>query len=128
MRWADNALHSDFIHTSDGMPVFIEYADNYLDLRERFATVVKKFKEAAAIETQEKITMVIDRGIFGIEVFQAVKSDPTLELISWEKGYVAGDFDIEKCDGQFEFLGPAITRMIYVFANLHIWMVSGRET
>ncbi len=106
MRWADKALHSDFIHTSDGMPVFIEYADNYLDLRERFAGVVKNFREAAAIETDRKITMVIDRGIFGIEVFQAVKRDPTLELISWEKGYLAGDFDMGKCNGQFEFTRP----------------------
>jgi hypothetical protein len=49
IRWADKALHSDYIHTSEGMPVFVEYADNYQDLRERFPAVnYEKLRGAVA--------------------------------------------------------------------------------
>jgi hypothetical protein len=35
------------------------------------------------------LTWVVDRAIFGQEVFAAVLADPALHLITWEKGYVA---------------------------------------
>ncbi|MBN1600009.1 MAG: hypothetical protein JW915_00300 [Chitinispirillaceae bacterium] len=28
-RWADKTLHSDFIHTKEGMPVYMYHSDNY---------------------------------------------------------------------------------------------------
>jgi hypothetical protein len=103
IRWADKALHNDYIHTRDGMPVFVEYADNYHDLRERFSGVIEKFRLTTAIDPQKKITIAIDRGIYSIDIFQSVKQNPTLELVSWEKGFMAGAFDQSKCDGHFEF-------------------------
>ena len=33
------------------------------------------------------LTFIVDRGIFGKEVFEKVLADPALHLITWEKGY-----------------------------------------
>jgi hypothetical protein len=41
IRWADKALHSDFIHTVAGEPLYFETTDNFADLRQRFFAVVK---------------------------------------------------------------------------------------
>jgi len=43
IRFADKALHMDFIHTSDGYPVYSEPTDNYEDLRSRFGQRNREF-------------------------------------------------------------------------------------
>jgi len=103
IRWADKALHSDFIHTSEGMPVYLESCDNYRDLRERFFMVVSNFRQVVKIDPQRKITITIDRGIYSLETFQQVQKESGLELISWEKGFKAGEFDSAKCNGSFHY-------------------------
>ncbi len=35
------------------------------------------------------LTMIVDRGIDGDEVFERVLADPYLQLITWENGFVA---------------------------------------
>lgn len=35
------------------------------------------------------LTMVLDRGIYGEDVFERVIQDPYLHLITWQKGFVA---------------------------------------
>ncbi|HEX2956244.1 MAG TPA: hypothetical protein VHO70_05415 [Chitinispirillaceae bacterium] len=118
IRWADKALHSDFIHTVEGMPVYMHHADNYHDLRERFFPVVTDFRQTIALPEKKKITIIIDRGIYSIEIFQKVKNDPDLELISWEKGYEAGEYDSEKSDGQFcysRLRNHATDKQLYTF-------------
>jgi len=121
IRWADKALHSDFIHTVEGMPVYIQYADNYQDLRERFFPIITDFRRVVTLPEEKKITIIIDRGIYSLETFQRVKNDPTLELISWEKGFESGQYDSEKCDGQFCFSrlrNHAIDHRLYSFAYM----------
>jgi hypothetical protein len=106
IRWADKALHSDFIHTSEGMPVYMESCDNYLDLRERFFMVVSNFRQVVKISPEKKITITIDRGIYGLETFQQVQKKSALELISWEKGFKTGEFDRAECNGTFHYSRP----------------------
>lgn len=121
IRWADKALHSDFIHTVEGMPVYMHHADNYQDLRERFFPIIAKFRQTVALRAEKKITIIIDRGIYSIETFQSVKKDSNLELISWEKGYKAGEYDSEKCDGQFcysRLRNHATDKRLYTFAYM----------
>jgi transposase len=101
IRWADKALHCDYVHTSHGMPVFVEYADNFHDLRERFESVVASFRKTVGMAPGEKLTVAMDRGVYGIEVFQRVQRDPAMDLVSWEKGFVGGEFDPSKCAGEF---------------------------
>lgn len=123
IRWADKALHSDFIHTVDGMPVYLQHTDNYKDLRERFFPVITEFRQTVEMPKQKRITIIIDRGIYSIETFRQVKNDPTLELISWEKGYNRGQYDSEKCDGTFCFSrlrNNATDQRLYSFAYMDI--------
>jgi len=89
IRWADKAVHSDFIHTVAGEPVYFETTDNFADVRQRFFTVVKHCREVMGWAADRVLSFVVDRAIFGQEVFEQVLADPTLHLITWEKGYEA---------------------------------------
>ena len=87
IRWADKAMHSDFIHTVLGEPLYFETTDNFADLRQRFFEVVKHCRQAMKWPAERVLTFIVDRGIFGKEVFEKVLADPALHLITWEKGY-----------------------------------------
>lgn len=89
IRWADKALHSDFIHTAAGQPLYFETTDNFAGLRERFFGVVERCRQGLAWPAERVLTWVVDRAIFGKEVFEKVLADPALPLITWEKGYAA---------------------------------------
>ena len=125
IRWADKALHCDYLHTAEGMPVYVEYADNYLDLRQRFSTVIDHFRHTVGIGERQVLTVVMDRGIYGLEVFESVKANTLLELITWEKGFVAKVFDESACSGSFELARPrnnATDVRLYRFAYIdEVW-------
>ena len=87
IRWADKALHSDFIHTVLGEPLYFETTDNFADLRQRFFEVIQHGRQALKWPAERVLTFIVDRGIFGKEVFEKVLADPALHLITWEKGY-----------------------------------------
>ncbi|MEK6572873.1 MAG: hypothetical protein AABZ58_00970, partial [Chloroflexota bacterium] len=89
IRWADKAMHSDFIHTAEGQPLYFETTDNFADLRERFFAVVERCRKELEWPAERVLTWVVDRAIFGKEVFEKVLADPALHLITWEKGYEA---------------------------------------
>ena len=89
IRWVDKAMHSDFIHTAQGQPLYFETTDNFADLRERFFAVVERCRRVLAWPAERVLTWVVDRGIFGKEVFSKVLANPVLHLITWEKGYEA---------------------------------------
>lgn len=106
IRWADKAIHSDFVHTSQGHPIYFECTDNFEDLRARFRPLVQRMRISLDWNPQRVLTMVVDRGIFGAEVFAEVINDPALHLITWQKGYqaqawppgpVSGSFGLERC-------------------------------
>jgi hypothetical protein len=87
IRWADKAMHSDFIHTVLGEPLYFETTDNFADLRQRFFEVVKHCRGAMNWPQERVLSFIVDRGIFGKEVFEKVVADPALHLVTWEKGY-----------------------------------------
>ncbi len=89
IRLADKALHSDFAHTVAGQPLYFETTDNFADLRRRFFGVVERCRRGLGWPAERCLTWVVDRGIFGAEVFEKVLADPALHLITWEKGYEA---------------------------------------
>jgi transposase len=101
LRWADKVLHSDFFHTAAGQPVYLECADNYQDMRERFAAVLPRFRQALGLPADAVVTCVIDRGIFGHEVFAKALAASDYHLITWEKNFKAGPWDPQKCSGQY---------------------------
>jgi len=47
------------------------------------------------------LTLVIDRGVFGLDFLSNIQADPALHLITWEKGYqAAGSWPAEKVSGR----------------------------
>ena len=95
IRWADKAMHSDFIHTAEGQPLYFETTDNFADLRERFFEVVEQCRQELEWPAERVLTWVVDRAIFGKEVFEKVLANPALHLITWEKGYEAQSWSPE---------------------------------
>ena len=92
IRWADKALHSDFIHTAAGEPLYFETTDNFADLRQRFFDVVRRCRQVMKWPADRVLTFVVDRAIFGQEVFEKVLADAALHLITWQKGYQRQDW------------------------------------
>jgi hypothetical protein len=92
IRWADKAMHSDFIHTVAGEPLYFETTDNFADVRQRFFDVVKRCRQVIKWPAQRVLSFIVDRAIFGQEVFETVLADPALHLITWEKGYPRQDW------------------------------------
>lgn len=101
IRWADKVLHSDFFHTATGQPVYLECADNYQDMRERFAALLPRFRQALGLPAEAVVTCIIDRGIFSHDVFAKALEAPDYHLITWEKNFKAGPWDPKKCSGQY---------------------------
>lgn len=100
IRLADKALHSDFVHTVRGEPIYFETTDNFEDLRQRFFGVIARCRRVHQWPAERVLTVVVDRGIFGAEVFEKVLADPRLHLITWQKGYVAQSWDPKAVQGQ----------------------------
>ena len=101
IRWADKVLHSDFFHTAAGDPVYLECADNYQDMRERFAALLPRLRQDLGLPAEAVLTCVIDRGIFSQEVFAQAVAAPDYHLITWEKNYRTGQWDPQKRAGQY---------------------------
>lgn len=101
IRWADKVLHSDFFHTATGQPVYLECADNYQDMRERFAALLPRFRQAVGLPANAVVTCIIDRGIFSHEVFAKALEAPDYHLITWEKNFKPGPWDPQKCSGHY---------------------------
>ncbi len=101
IRWADKVLHSDFFHTAAGQPVYLECADNYQDMRERFAALLPGFRQALGLAAEAVVTFIIDRGIFSHEVFAKALAAPDYHLITWEKNFKPSLWEAQKCSGQY---------------------------
>ena len=101
IRWADKVLHSDFVHTAAGDPVYLECVDNYQDMRERFEGLLPRFRHVVEIPENKVITWVIDRGIFSQQVFKKAIEAPDYHLITWEKNYRGGQWDESRRSGQY---------------------------
>jgi hypothetical protein len=101
IRWADKVLHSDFFHSAAGQPVYLECADNYQDMRERFATLLPRFRQAVGLPADAVVSCVMDRGIFSRDVFAQAVEAPDYHLITWEKNFKPGQWDPKKRSGQY---------------------------
>ena len=93
IRWADKLINSDYFHTATGQPIYFECGDNYEDLRSRFIPLVKRFHTTLQWSTDQPLTYIIDRGIYGLEGFKLILDEPTIHFITWEKGYQAPPWD-----------------------------------
>ena len=93
VRLADKGLNMDFIHTTDGYPVFFDTTDNFYDLRERYPKNIKRFRSLMGFPKEKTLTFIIDRGIFSEDVFNGIVQSATEHIITWEKGYDRDKWD-----------------------------------
>ncbi|MEI7936108.1 MAG: hypothetical protein WCK27_05410 [Verrucomicrobiota bacterium] len=93
-------LHSDFFQTAAGDPVYLECADNYYDMRERFAAWRPRLRRDLGLPAEAVLTCGLDWGIFSQEVFVRAVAAPDYHLITWEKNYRSGQWDPPKRAGQ----------------------------
>lgn len=100
IRSADKVLHSDFIHTAQGAPIYFETTDNFIDLRQRFGGVIGRARQALQWPADTVPTFVVDRGCYGLEFFEKVTGDPTFHLITWQKGFRTEAWDPTQVMGQ----------------------------
>ena len=100
IRFADKVLHSDFIHTAQGAPIYCETTDNFADLRQRFCGVIERARRALQWSANFVPTFIVDRGIYGREFFEKVTEDPSFHLITWQKGFTAEPWDPAKVMGR----------------------------
>ena len=100
IRWADKALHSDFLHTVSGQPIYFECIDNYEDLRQRLWGLLDRARAALGWSADKVITVIIDRAVFGKETFERVLAEPAVHLVTWEKGYRPGLWEEHQVSGQ----------------------------
>jgi hypothetical protein len=101
IRMADKALHLDFIHTSEGHPLYVDHNDNYYDLRKRFPQTIARFRQQAAIDESAILTYIVDRGIYSIASFTDIIEDSNSHIITWEKGYQQDQWDAEQTIEKF---------------------------
>lgn len=100
IRFADKVMHSDFIHTAQGAPIYFETTDNFSDLRQRLLGVMVRARQALQWPPEKVLTFIADRGVYGEEFFGKVIDDPHLHLITWQKGFVAQTWDAQKVMGR----------------------------
>ena len=100
IHWADKALHSDFLHTVSGQPIYFECSDNYEDLRQRLWGLLDRARAALGWSADKVITVIIDRAVFGKETFERVLAEPAVHLVTWEKGYRPGLWEESQVSGQ----------------------------
>jgi hypothetical protein len=116
IRGADKVLHSDFLHTAQGAPIYFETTDNFVDLRQRFRGFIGRASQALQWPAGSVPTFVVDRGCYGAEFFEKVTSDPTFHLITWQKGFRAEAWD------PAQVMGPiTITRYRNYAADVRLY-------
>ena len=85
--------YQDFFHDENGNPVYFKIFDNYFDMRERFKdTLIDDFREIILGDKEANPTFIIDRGIYGKDKMVAI-ANKRVGLVTWEKGYLKGDWD-----------------------------------
>ena len=87
IRWADKALHADFVHTAAGHPLYFELTDNYADLRQRLPGLILRLRAGGGWPADWVLNWVVDRGAFGRVLFVQMRDTPAHHLIPWEKDY-----------------------------------------
>lgn len=103
LRFADKLINIDFLHTSSGYPVYMAHNDNFHDLRERFFAVTTSYRELLGFANEKALTFILDRGIYGLKVFQKIMASPIRNyFITWEKGYKGDLWDESKVSGSFD--------------------------
>ena len=101
IRGIAKIVNMDFIHLAPtGHPLYVEIADNFHSMADRFKKELKDFRTTLGYENKI-LTFIFDRGIFSFEVFETIITDKLIHIITWEKGYKKDKWDEKKVSGTF---------------------------
>ncbi len=92
------AYYQDFIHSVSGEPVFLTIDDNYADMRERFVVNIKLFRRILSGDKNRELTIIVDRAIYNLEYMSDLRKNHNINIITWEKNYVKGQWDETRKD------------------------------
>jgi hypothetical protein len=87
----DKAHHGDWFHGSDGFPLWHQLCDNYDDMRTRFVPAFRQMRSDLNLPCDEPLCVVVDRGIHGLDSFDAIRKEPGLCVLTWDQSYKLGD-------------------------------------
>jgi len=99
----DKIINMDFIHTEDGEPCFVQHADNFYDMRERFFMAIQAFRGILG-GVSRPLTWVADRGLYGLDTLRRIVEDCKDHFITWEKNYKHDGWDEQAETQHFEVL------------------------
>jgi len=99
----DKIINMDFIHTEDGEPCFVQHADNFYDMRERFFMCIQAFR-GILDNAQRTLTWVADRGLYGLDTLLRIVDECKDNFITWEKNYKGDGWDEAARSRQFDEL------------------------
>jgi len=97
----DKIINMDFIHTETGAPCFVQHADNFYDMRERFFMSIQAFRGIMGA-TRRTLTWVADRGLYGLDTLRRIVDEHRDHFITWEKNYKGDGWDEAVQPHQFE--------------------------
>ena len=115
---ATKVNYHDFIHSSSGEPAYFEIADNYLDMRDRFITVINNFNSKILNTPETQPTFIVDRGIYGKEKMIEINSNG-FGLVTWDK-----DYKKDAWDEKLEINNFTISRAKNRTTTVKIWNIS----
>jgi len=95
-------INMDFIHTEQGEPCFVQHADNFYDMRERFFMCVRAFR-GVLDNAQRPLTWVADRGLYGLDTLRRIVDELKDHFITWEKNYQCDGWDQKAQTQHFEY-------------------------
>ena len=96
-------INMDFIHTEEGEPCFVQHADNFYDMRERFFMCIGAFR-GILDNAKRTLTWVADRGLYGLDTLCRIVDEVKDHFITWEKNYKQDGWDEKAPEQQFEYL------------------------
>ncbi len=99
----DKIINMDFIHTEEGEPCFVQHADNFYDMRERFFMCVLAFRSILD-NAKRRLTWVADRGLYGLDTLCRIVDEMKDHFITWEKNYKKDGWDEAAEVQQFEYM------------------------
>jgi len=88
----DKIINMDFIHTEDGAPCFVQHADNFYDMRERFFMAIHAFRGIQG-DVRRPLIWVADRGLYGLDTLLRIVDECSDHFITWEKNYKGDGWD-----------------------------------
>jgi len=107
-------IFDNFVHDSSGNPIFSVLMDNFYDFREIIVMILDKIRK---IRPLKPITLIYDRGGFGVELMEEISSKKDQYFITWQKGFKQTDVEEHNLTEKLEIAYPYNDLGKFKFSN-----------